>query len=73
MVWFNIQIHHQQREVLCGNGSQLTFTSDTYTLDTGETYRICGASSGDVTAFYGRTGNVVLKSTDNISVNDITD
>jgi len=31
-----------------------------------------GASSQSVTGFYGRTGNVSLKSTDDISVNDIT-
>ena len=31
-----------------------------------------GSSTSNVSAFYGRTGNVTLKSTDNISVNDIT-
>jgi len=31
-----------------------------------------GASSQSVTGFYGRTGNVSLKSTDDVSVNDIT-
>jgi len=31
-----------------------------------------GSSTSNVTAFYGRTGNVTLKSTDNISVNNIT-
>ena len=31
-----------------------------------------GATSQAVTGFYGRTGNVSLKSTDDISVNDIT-
>ena len=31
-----------------------------------------GSSTSNVSAFYGRTGNVTLKSTDNISVNNIT-
>ncbi len=31
-----------------------------------------GSSTSNVSAFYGRTGNVTLKSTDNITVNDIT-
>ncbi len=31
-----------------------------------------GANSSSVSAFYGRTGNVTLKSTDNITVNNIT-
>ena len=31
-----------------------------------------GASSQSVTGFYGRTGNVSLKSTDNVSVNNLT-
>ena len=31
-----------------------------------------GASSQSVTAFYGRTGNVQLKSTDNVDVNNLT-
>ena len=31
-----------------------------------------GASSQSVTAFYGRTGNVSLKSTDNVDVNNLT-
>ena len=31
-----------------------------------------GASTSNVTAFYGRTGNVTLKSTDDITVNDAT-
>ena len=31
-----------------------------------------GASSQSVTGFYGRTGNVSLKNTDDVSVNDIT-
>ena len=31
-----------------------------------------GASSQSVTAFYGRTGNVQLKNTDNVDVNNLT-
>ena len=31
-----------------------------------------GSSTANVSAFYGRTGNVILKNTDNISVNNIT-
>ena len=31
-----------------------------------------GAATGGVTGFYGRTGNVTLKNTDDITVNDIT-
>ena len=31
-----------------------------------------GASSQSVTGFYGRTGNVSLKNTDNVSVNNLT-
>ena len=31
-----------------------------------------GASSQSVTGFYGRTGNVQLKNTDNVSVNNLT-
>jgi len=31
-----------------------------------------GASSNEVTAFYGRTGNVQLKNTDNVAVNNLT-
>ena len=56
-------------------GSQLTFTS---APDAGVVIQVrhigfAGASTPlGVTAFYGREGNVVLKSTDNISVNDIT-
>ena len=40
--------------------------------NTGETYWICAASTSNVLAFYGRTGNVTLTSADNITVNDIT-
>ena len=55
-------------------GSQLTFTT---APDAGVVIQVrhigfAGASSADVTAFYGRTGNVVLTSSDDISVNDIT-
>ena len=55
-------------------GSQLIFTS---APDTGVVIQVrhigfAGASSASVTSFYGRDGAVVLTSSDNISVNDIT-
>ena len=55
-------------------GSQLIFTT---APDAGVVIQVrhigfAGASSAAVTAFYGRTGNVVLTSSDDISVNDIT-
>ena len=55
-------------------GSQLIFTSapaDGVVIQVRH-IGLAGASSSAVTAFYGRDGNVVLTSSDNISVNTIT-
>ena len=55
-------------------GSQLIFTTapaDGVVIQVRH-IGLAGASSSAVTAFYGRTGNVVLTSSDNISVNNIT-
>ena len=55
-------------------GSSIIFTS---APDTGVVIQVRhigfgGASSQSVTGFYGRTGNVSLKSTDDVTVNDLT-
>ena len=55
-------------------GSQLIFTSapaDGVVIQVRH-IGFAGASSASVTSFYGREGAVVLRSSDNISVNDIT-
>ena len=55
-------------------GSQLVFTTapaDGVVIQARH-IGLAGASSSAVTAFYGREGNVVLTSSDNISVNNIT-
>ena len=55
-------------------GSQLVFTTapDAGVVIQARHIGLAGASSSAVTAFYGREGNVVLTSSDNISVNNIT-
>ena len=56
-------------------GSQLVFTTapDAGVVIQARHIGLAGASTpAGVTAFYGREGNVVLKSTDNISVNTVT-
>ena len=55
-------------------GSQLIFTTapDDGVLIQVRHIGFAGASSAAVTSFYGRDGSVVLTSSDNISVNDIT-